>query len=48
MQQGTGEVRRAARRLARERFGYETLRAGQEAAIQALLDGHVLRNIHGE
>lgn len=24
----------------RERFGYESFRAGQEAAIQALLNGH--------
>ncbi|CAA9293830.1 ATP-dependent DNA helicase RecQ [uncultured Coleofasciculus sp.] len=24
----------------RERFGYESFRAGQEAAIQSLLDGH--------
>jgi ATP-dependent DNA helicase RecQ len=28
------------RQIARERFGYESLRAGQEAAIKALLDGH--------
>ena len=28
------------RQIARERFGYESFRAGQEAAIQALLDGH--------
>lgn len=30
---------RAARRLARERFGYEHLRPGQEEAIEAVLDG---------
>ncbi|MBD2055366.1 ATP-dependent DNA helicase RecQ [Oculatella sp. FACHB-28] len=28
------------RRVAKERFGYETLRGGQETAIQALLNGH--------
>jgi ATP-dependent DNA helicase RecQ len=28
------------RQIARERFGYESFRAGQEAAIKALLDGH--------
>jgi ATP-dependent DNA helicase RecQ len=28
------------RQIARERFGYKSFRAGQEAAIQALLDGH--------
>ncbi|HEY9596495.1 MAG TPA: RecQ family ATP-dependent DNA helicase [Cyanophyceae cyanobacterium] len=28
------------RQMARERFGYESLRLGQEAAIQALLKGH--------
>jgi ATP-dependent DNA helicase RecQ len=28
------------RRVAKEQFGYETLRGGQEAAIQALLNGH--------
>jgi ATP-dependent DNA helicase RecQ len=27
------------RQMARERFGYESLRAGQEAAIKALLNG---------
>ena len=26
--------------VARERFGYESLREGQEAAIKVLLDGH--------
>src|SRR5919199_3139436 len=30
----------AARRIARERFGYERLTSGQEAGIQALLEGH--------
>lgn len=30
----------SARRIARERFGYEHLTSGQEAAIQALLEGH--------
>lgn len=28
------------RRIAKERFGYKTLRGGQETAIQALLNGH--------
>src|SRR5437764_13119303 len=31
---------RRARRLAREKFGYEDFRPGQEAAIQSLLAGH--------
>lgn len=26
--------------IARSKFGYDSLRSGQEAAIQALLDGH--------
>ncbi len=29
----------ALRRLARERFGYEHLRSGQEEAVRAVLDG---------
>jgi ATP-dependent DNA helicase RecQ len=28
------------RQIAREKFGYESFRAGQEAALKALLDGH--------
>jgi ATP-dependent DNA helicase RecQ len=31
---------RSLNQIAQERFGYEALRSGQEAAIQAVLDGH--------
>ncbi|PYE51876.1 RecQ family ATP-dependent DNA helicase [Deinococcus yavapaiensis] len=34
------QARRAARRLARQVFGYRNLRAGQEDAIKSVLEGH--------